>query len=118
MVALLKMPNRISASTSNDEDRRIFPRRDVTLAARSHRLDNTIEARQNPLLTLHLRDLSLGGLSALSPAPLEAGERLAVYFPRQGTVGGWDAMGRVIRCEPGIMGFRIAMEFDPMPMAA
>lgn len=95
----------------------MFPRKDVTLAARTHRVDNTIEARQNPSLTLHLRDLSLGGLSAISPMQLREGERLAVYFPRQGDVGGWDAMGRVLRCDPSMMGYRVAMEFDPLPAA-
>jgi hypothetical protein len=77
-------------------------------------MDNTIQARQFPQLTLHLRDLSMGGLSAISPTPLAAGEKLAVFFPRQGDFGGWDATGRVIRCEPSIMGFRVAMEFEPL----
>ena len=96
----------------------MFPRKEVHSVAAGRRIDNTIEARQFPQLTLHLRDLSLGGLSAISPTPLERGEKLAVYFPKDGAVGGWDAMGRVIRCEPSSLGFRVAMEFDPMPMAA
>ncbi|HZL36886.1 MAG TPA: PilZ domain-containing protein [Tepidisphaeraceae bacterium] len=116
MVALLKMPNRISAQKSNEE-RRIFPRKDMAVPAPSRRVDNTLQARQNPALTLYLRDLSLGGLSAISPLPLEQGERLNVFFPRQGNLGGWDALGRVLRCEPSTMGYRVAMEFDPLPAA-
>jgi hypothetical protein len=77
-------------------------------------MDNTIEARQYPQLTLHLRDLSLGGLSAISPTPLARGEKLSVFFPRQGDIGGWDAMGSVIRCEPSTLGYRVALEFDGM----
>jgi hypothetical protein len=117
MVAMLKMPMRIEPALSNDE-RRIFPRKDAAGPVESHRLDNTLPARQQPRLTLYLRDLSIGGLSALSPTPLERGERVAVFFPLQGNRGGWDALGRVIRCEQSSLGYRIAMEFDPLPLAA
>jgi hypothetical protein len=115
MVALLKMPNRISADPQ--DDRRMFIRKEVHTSAEGRRIDNSLEARQNPQLTLHLRDLSLGGLSAISPAPLQCGERVAVYFPRQGNMGGWDALGRVLRCHPSTLGYRVAMEFDPLPAA-
>lgn len=117
MVAMLKMPNRIEVAPSWEE-RRIFPRIDSAGQVESHRLDNTIEARQQPKLTLYLRDLSIGGLSALSPMPLSRGERLAVFFPREGNRGGWDAQGRVLRCDQSTMGYRIAVEFDPIPAAA
>jgi hypothetical protein len=113
MVALLKMPNRISADTTQD-NRRMFPRKEVNASASGQRMDNTIEARQFPQMTLHLRDLSMGGLSAISPTPLAKGEKLAVFFPRQGDFGGWDAMGRVVRCEQSTLGYRVAMEFDPL----
>jgi len=113
MVALLKMPPRISAVHGQD-DRRIFPRKEVHSTAASRRMDNTIEARQYPQLTLHLRDLSLGGLSAISPTPLAEGETLAVFFPREGDRGGWDATGRVVRCEQSTLGYRVALEFEPL----
>jgi len=77
-------------------------------------MDNTIEARQHPQFMLHLRDVSYGGLSAISPTPLEKGERLAVVFPSTGNNSGWDALGRVVRCEPSTFGYRVAMEFDPL----
>ncbi len=77
-------------------------------------MDNTIEARQYPQLTLHLRDVSFGGLSAISPTPLAQGEQLAVFFPRNGNVGGWDTLGRVVRCEPSTLGYRVALEFDSL----
>ena len=92
----------------------MFPRKDVNGTASTQRMDNTIEARQYPQLTLHLRDLSMGGLSAISPTPLAKGEKLAVYFPREGNFGGWDAMGSVIRCEQSTLGYRIGVEFDPL----
>ena len=110
------MPHRIAASHDQD-DRRVFPRKEVHSVADGRRLDNTLDARRFPQLTLHLRDLSLGGLSAISPAPLERGERVTVSFPRNGAIGGWDTMGRVVRCEPSFMGYRVAMEFDSLPAA-
>jgi len=72
---------------------------------------------RHPHLALALRDLSLGGLSAISQLPVEQGERLTVFFPPQGTQRGWDAYGRVLRCEPSGFGYRIAVEFDPLPAA-
>jgi hypothetical protein len=124
MVALLKMPGTLrfpQQSASNDggspEDRRMFPRKEIHARVEGRRLDHTIDARQNPQLKLALRDLSLGGLSAIAQAPLAAGERLNVFFPANGISRGWDAYGRVIRCQPSSMGYRVAVEFDPLPAA-
>ena len=71
-----------------------------------------------PFLQLNLRDVSVGGLSAVSPQAVEAGERVSVFFPPEGTKRGWDACGRVIRCDPGHFGYRIAVEFEAIPLAA
>jgi hypothetical protein len=30
---------------------------------------------------------------------------------------GWDAVGRVLRCDPSGLGYRVAVEFDPLPAA-
>lgn len=65
-----------------------------------------------------MRDLSLGGLSAITDVPLKRGERVMVFFPPQGISRGWDAHGRVLRCEPSAMGYRLAMQFDALPAAA
>ena len=116
MVAVLKMPSPFKEATG--AERRVFPRKEIHARVESKRMDHTIEARQNPHLSLALRDLSLGGLSAISDIAIKAGERLSVFFPPQGTNRGWDAFGRVIRCDPSGMGFRVAVEFDPLPMAA
>ena len=42
------------------------------------------------------------------------GEKLVVFFPQQGEMGGWDAMGRVVRCDQSTLGYRVALEFDPL----
>ena len=116
MVALLKMPN--AFAIHSEEDRRLFPRKEVHADVQANRIDHTVQARRNPKLALALRDLSLGGMSAISPAPLDRHERINVQFPALGTHGAWNAMGRVIRCMPSALGYRIAVEFDPLPMAA
>jgi hypothetical protein len=116
MVAVLKMPTPLSEPQG--AERRVFPRKEVHVRVESRRVDHSIEARQQPQLSLALRDLSLGGLSAISQIAVKAGERLSVFFPPEGTKRGWDAFGRVIRCEPSGMGYRLAVEFDPLPMAA
>jgi hypothetical protein len=116
MVALVKMPK--LPIDEAPEDRRLFPRKEVHADVQANRTDHTLQALREPRLTLAMRDLSLGGMSAISPAPLYRGERLNLHFPPLGSHGGWHAIGRVIRCMPSALGYRIAVEFDPMPMAA
>ena len=116
MAALLRMSDRHSGD--NYDDRRTFQRREVHSRVEGRRLDHSVQARQQPHLSLALRDLSVGGLSAISQSPVGRGERLGVFFPPQGTQRGWDAYGKVLRCEPSGTGYRLAVEFDPLPLAA
>jgi hypothetical protein len=115
MVALLKMPMCIGPETG--AERRMFSRKEIHARIEGKRLDHSIAAHTQPHLSLALRDLSFGGLSAICQTPLGRGERLTVFFPPQGNNRGWDAYGRVLRCEPSSMGYRIAVEFDPLPAA-
>ena len=115
MVATLKMPSPFSI---NPAERRNFERRDVQTRIEGKRLDHSIPARQQPQVSLSLRDLSLGGLAAISDRPLGTGERVAFFFPPQGSSRGWDACGRILRCSPSSFGYQIAVEFDPLPAAA
>jgi len=138
MVALLRQPRKINDETPRptmklvgaDEprehrlppvpmgmERRMFPRKEIHARVEGVRLDHTIEARQQPIVSLALRDLSMGGCSALSHIPLKGGERVSLFFPPQGISRGWDAYGRVIRCEPSGFGYRVAVQFDPLPAA-
>jgi hypothetical protein len=108
-----------STETDNGSaNRRMFQRREIHARVEGRRLDHSIEARRQPHMSLAIRDLSVGGLSAISQLPVNRGERLSVFFPPQGTQRGWDAYGRVVRCEHSSMGYRLAVQFDPMPMAA
>jgi hypothetical protein len=116
MVALLKTPFQIGPD-SRGAERRMFARKEVHARVDGMRLDHSIQARRSPQVSLALRDLSLGGMSAISQTPLDRGERVSVFFPPQGPSRGWDAYGRVIRCDPSGMGYRVAVEFDPLPAA-
>lgn len=119
MVALLTMP-RSRATRHVDPsplERRVFPRRDAQGWIEGRRLDHSLPARRDPIVSLSLRDVSLGGLSAFSSQPLQQGERVNVFFPPEGHGRGWDACGRVLRCAPSALGYRVAVEFDSLPAA-
>jgi len=103
--------------TKSGAERRVFPRKEIRAQVEGKRLDHTVVACRSPQLSLSLRDLSFGGLSAMSETPLGRGERLTVFFPPLGANSGWDAYGRVLRCEPTGLGYRVAVEFDPLPAA-
>ena len=118
MVATMKMSYSAEQVELNGADRRIFPRKEVHDHIQGKRLDHTLSARREPVLALALRDISMGGLSAVSETAVEQCERVTVYFPPKGVSRGWDAIGRVIRCQPSTFGYRVAVEFDPIPMAA
>jgi hypothetical protein len=124
MIAMLKMTDWTDADAQANSDsrrraleRRVFPRMEVRAQVDGLRLDHTVKALQRPALKLMLNDLSYGGLSALSETPLASGERISVFVPSTGLSGGWNAYGRVIRCAPSGIGYRVAVEFDPLPAA-
>jgi hypothetical protein len=125
MVALLKMPTRLAPAARGDADahtpirleRRVFPRKEIHARVEGRRLDHALCVYKRPTVSLAIRDLSAGGLSAISDTPLLPGERVTVFFPPQGIKRGWDAYGRIIRCEPSALGYRVAIEFDVLPAA-
>ena len=123
MVALLEMPSRSSGHKfpvvpPMNYERRIFERKEVQMRVQAMRLDHSLQALRQPHVSMSVRDLSIGGCSALSDTPIEYGERVTLFFPPTGPNRGWDAYGRVLRCDPSHFGFRVAVEFDPMPAAA
>lgn len=115
MVALLKMPAMNAARPG--AERRVFTRKQAQVSVMGRRLDHSVMARRFPTLRMHLRDISLGGISAIIDEPISQGERLCVSLPGSEMHSPWDAFGRVLRCEPSSTGYRIAVEFD-LPAAA
>ena len=98
-------------------ERRIFGRRRVNVHADARRFDHTVAARRDPRVRLQILDVSIGGLSAVTLTPLEAGEHVGVSFPPDLGQRGWNAFGRVIRCEPAADGYQVAVAFDSLPAA-
>jgi hypothetical protein len=119
MVALLKSPRPSLRLVPGDghDDRRIFPRKPAHGPVSARRLDHSLRARLNPALTLHLKDLSAGGLAASSPTPLTPNEQVALAFPSNHPHPGFDACARVLRCTPTGNGYSVALAFDPLPAA-
>ena len=119
MVAMLKMPEMMPEMKieKTGAERRAFVRKELQFRVESKRIDHNVTALRSPHISLSLRDLSFGGLSAISQIPLMRGERLSVFFPPQGINRGWDAYGKVVRCEPSTIGYRVAVAFDPLPAA-
>jgi len=118
MVALLEQPRTTRRLRPAPQiDRRIFAREEVNIQADARRLDHSLPAYRQPYINLIVRDLSVGGISALSDVPLLKGEHVGVSFPANFPHRPWDAFGRVIRCEPSALGYHVAVEFDPLPAA-
>src|SRR3954454_23513806 len=115
MVALLRNPSEMTLAPS--AERRMFTRTESRGSAHVRRLDHSLPALRVPRLDLSLRDISIGGCAANTETPLLRGERVAISFPSKGFGGGWDAVGRVIRCEPSSFGYRVAVEFESLPAA-
>ena len=118
MVALLKMPSRMTITPETADERRMFQRKEDHRHVRGRRLDHSVDARREPEVTVSLRDMSVGGIGAIVDRPLAAGERLAVFFPSEPGAMGFTASGRIVRCEPSSFGYRIGLAFDGVPMAA
>lgn len=116
MVAMVHQPMRLVPSDSRE--RRVFQRRETRSIALVKRLDHALAALQNPRMTVALRDVSAGGLAGISGVPISKGERISIRVPGEGIRQGWDAVGQVVRCEPSGLGYRVAVAFDPVAMAA
>jgi hypothetical protein len=84
--------------------------------AEARRLDHSLIAHRQPRVSLSIRNISSDGLSAISDQPVHRGEQVGISFPRDGRPT-CTAIGRVTKCEPTGNGYRIAVEFDPLPAA-
>ena len=98
-------------------DLRMFERKEQKMIAEGRRLDHSLAAHRAPRLRLAVRDMSVNGMSALCEQPMEKGEHIGLSFPADGGHRAWGAYGRVVRCEPSALGYRVAVEFDPLPAA-
>jgi len=95
-----------TTSTIAHDDRRMFTRRPARVEVHASL------ARDGEPLHLELRDLSVGGVGAWTTKPIPAGEKLSFSFPPEGFNRGFNTRGKVVRCEPSAMGYRIGVQFD------
>ena len=95
-------------------DRRVYPRKRLSMHVNGRRLDYSARAQRDPCLHLYVLDVSAGGFCATSQSSLGVGEHIIVFFPPEGISHGWDAYGRVVRVEPEPLGSRIAVLLDQM----
>jgi hypothetical protein len=85
-------------------------------AVKRRAADPSAEAR---IISLHVRDISKGGLCCMSDERLTADEELMLFIPPQGGRGGRDVRCTVTRCEATESRFRIGLMFrDPVREAA
>lgn len=117
MVALERTPKLKLWNEEPQDNRRIFGRIERHFCVEARRISHSLSALRQPRLMLEVRDLSLGGISALSQQPIEQGEKVTIFFPSRNAQPAWDAYGRVVRCEASATGYRVAVEFDPLPAA-
>jgi hypothetical protein len=113
-----RVKDRQNVAEDNSSERRLFMRLAQTeVVAEAKRLDHNLSALRQPRLSLAVRDMSVNGMSALSEQPVARGEHVGVRITNSDGRPGWGAYGRVVRCEPTAMGYRVAVEFDPLPAA-
>ena len=102
---------------SRDEpERRKFSRSDAEVPATAVRRSTPLEDQRH-VVSLHVRNVSRGGLGALASDPLEEKESVVVFFPPMGPRKGRDTRGRVVRCVEQGERYAVGIAFDaPWPV--
>lgn len=107
-------------------DRRRGDRHPVGGSATGMRRDHDVRAFERPVCSLQMRNLSHGGLAAISDTQLMPHERISVFIPAHGGDGGQELHGHVLRCisltkaESTAYGsaYDVAIRFDAIKAAA
>lgn len=117
----------VPAPTVYRFDRRRAERHELGGCVTAMRLDHNMHAYRHPLCSLRLRNLSDGGVGAISDYPLAIDERVSVYFQPHGAEQGFEIQGHVVRCMPlrggaedaelRTTGYEIGLRFDPAAAA-
>ncbi|QNN22080.1 PilZ domain-containing protein [Planctomycetales bacterium ZRK34] len=108
-------------------DRRRCDRHDLGGCVTAVRRDHDMRIHRRPVCSLRLRNLSDGGIGAISDIPLSPDERISVYFQPHGADQGFELVGHVVRCQPlragqtdkdlPVTGYEIGLRFDPATAA-
>jgi len=62
--------------------------------------------------TLHMQDISRGGLGAITQRGFYPGQRMVLSLPLSGQGGRRNIYARVVRCGQHEDGYRVGLEFD------
>ena len=96
-------------------DRRSSERHPISGQATAVRLDHDPQAYRRPLCSLRMRDISVGGLSAFSAAPLPPDAQVLLMLPGHGGEPAFERRGHVLRCQPAGQieegGYEVAIRF-------
>lgn len=87
----------MSQLPSTTQDRRLFKRSIVGMPIQAVRRAASPEDPRR-LISLHLANMSRGGVGAVTCEQLAAGEPVTLFFPPLGPGKGRDAVGQVVRC--------------------
>ncbi|MDY7011610.1 MAG: PilZ domain-containing protein [Planctomycetota bacterium] len=100
----------MSAINYSPPDRRRYPRTHLHMMLHGVRLDPDGGDVQN---TLHMVDISRGGMGVVSDHWLYPGQRIVVSIPLHPEGGQNNLNATVVRCQKVEEGYRTGLEFDP-----
>lgn len=94
-----------------------FERRDTDRKSISGRVTvieawGEAESQQNKIASLTLKDISDGGLGAISQEPIPLKTRVTVFIPPHGPERGYDLYGQVVWCARGDKGYEVGVKLD------
>jgi hypothetical protein len=81
------------------------------------RLDHSLCARREPRARLIVHAYDCDHAAGTSDIPLLVGEHMMLRFPARAGRLAWNAFGRVVACEAHADGYRVTIDFDPLPAA-
>jgi hypothetical protein len=83
----------------------------------ARRLDHSLAARREPRARFTVHHWDCDSATATSDLPLLFGEHVMLRFPASARRPAWNAFGRVVACDPDADGYRVKIDFDPLPAA-
>lgn len=97
-----------STGSGQDDERRLFVRRPAYGSI------NGIVTSDHQPIRVELRDWSVGGVGGYTNRMIHRGASVMLSFPPEGFNKGFNARGKVVRCEPSATGYRIGIQFDQL----
>jgi hypothetical protein len=92
-------------------DRRLAVRRTIRGHVTAVRREEREDGACNRICALNLLDMSSTGLGAFCQEPIPDGATITVFFPPHGADRGFDAYGKVLRCDAVDGRYRVGIEF-------